>query len=176
MTPMAGGYLLQAAQLLDEAVQRDPNFLLAYLFARRSAYRPVLGRFRSHSSPAGVARAALEKAERIQPDAGDVHMVKGLFAYHGHRDYDGARAEFALARRTLPNSSHLAAYTAAVDRRQGHWDDAFKNSQRAIELDPLDSVTLEEAGFTYSRLRRFAEAKPYWSARPRRTRMISSFD
>ena len=51
--------------------------------------------------------------------------------------------------------------TAAVDRRQGHWDDAFKNYERAIELDPLDSVTLEEAGFTYSRLRRFAEAKPY---------------
>ena len=108
-----------------------------------------------------LARAALEEAERIQPDAGEVHMVKGLFAYHGHRDYDGARAEFALARQTLPNSSLLAANIAAVDRRQGRWDDSFSNYQRAIELDPLDSVTLEETGFTYSRMRRFAEAKPY---------------
>ncbi len=159
--PNGREYLLQAAQLLDEAVQRDPNFLLAYCLLVEVHTDLYWGGFDHTPARLELARVALEKAERIQPDAGDVHMVKGLFAYHGHRDYDGARAEFALARQTLPNSSHLAANTAAVDRRQGRWDDSFKNYQRAIELDPLDSVTLEEAGFTYSRLRRFAEAKPY---------------
>ena len=159
--PNGRGYLLQAAQLLDEAVQRDPNFLLAYCLLVEVHTDLYWGGFDHTPARLELARAALEKAESIQPDAGDVHMVKGLFAYHGHRDYDGARAEFALSRQTLPNSSHLSANTAAVDRRQGRWDDSFKNYQRAIELDPLDSVTLEEAGFTYSRLRRFAEAKPY---------------
>ena len=158
---MGAEYLLQAAQLLDEAVQRDPNFLLAYCLLVEVHTDLYWGGFDHTPARLELARAALEKAERIQPDAGDVHMVKGLFAYHGHRDYDGARAEFALARQTLPNSPLLAANIAAVDRRQGRWDDSFKNYQRAIELDPLDSVTLEEAGFTYSRLRRFAEAKPY---------------
>ena len=159
--PNGRGYLLQAAQLLDEAVQRDPNFLLAYCLLVEVHTDLYWGGFDHTPGRLELARSALEKAERIQPDSGDVHMVKGLFAYHGHRDYDGARAEFALSRQTLPNSSHLFANTAAVDRRQGRWDDSFKNYQRAIELDPLDSVTLEEAGFTYSRLRRFAEAKPY---------------
>ncbi len=159
--PNGRGYLLQAAQLLDKAVQRDPNFLLAYCLLVEVHTDLYWGGFDHTPARLELARAALEKAERIQSDAGDVHMAKGLFAYHGHRDYDGARAEFALARKTLPNSSHLSANTAAVDRRQGHWDDAFKNYERAIELDPLDSTTLEEAGFTYSRLRRFAEAKPY---------------
>ena len=159
--PNGRGYLLQAAQLLDEAVQRDPNFLLAYCLLVEVHTDLYWGGFDHTPARLELARAALEKAERIRPDAGEVHMAKGLFAYHGHRDYDGARAEFALARKTLPNSSLLAANIAAVDRRQGRWDDSFKNYQRAIELDPLDSVTLEETGFTYSRLRRFAEAKPY---------------
>ena len=35
-----------------------------------------------------MARVALEKAEEIQPDAGEVHWMKGLYAYHGFRDYD----------------------------------------------------------------------------------------
>ena len=159
--PNGRGYLLQAAQLLDEATRRDPNFLLAYCLLVEVHTDLYWGGFDHTPARLELARAALEKAERIRPDAGEVHMAKGLFAYHGHRDYDGARAEFALARKTLPNSSLLAANIAAVDRRQGRWDDSFKNYQRAIELDPLDSVTLEETGFTYSRLRRFAEAKPY---------------
>jgi len=159
--PNGRGYLLQAAQLLDDATQLDPNFFLAYCLLVEVHTDLYWGGFDHTPERLELARAALEKAERIRPDAGEVHMAKGLLAYHGHRDYDGARAEFARARQTMPNSSHLAANLAAVDRRQGHWDDAFKNYQRAIELDPLDSVTLEEAGFTYSRLRRFAEAKPY---------------
>jgi TolB-like protein/Tfp pilus assembly protein PilF len=159
--PNGREYLLQAAQLLDEAVQRDPKFLLAYCLLVEVHTDLYWGGFDHTPARLELARAALEKAERIQPDAGEVHMAKGMFAYHGHRDYDGARAEFALARQTLPNSSHLASNSAAVDRRQGRWDDAFKNYARAIELDPLDSATLEEAGFTYNRTRRFAEAKPY---------------
>jgi TolB-like protein/Tfp pilus assembly protein PilF len=159
--PNGRGYLLQAAQLLDEATRRDPDFLLAYCLLVEVHTDLYWGGFDHTPARLELARAALEKAERIRPDAGEAHMAKGLFAYHGHRDYDGARAEFALARQTLPNSSHLAANIAAVDRRQGHWDDAFKNYQRAIELDPLDSVTLEEAGFTYTRTRRFAQGRPY---------------
>jgi len=106
------------------------------------------------------ARLALEKAERIQPDAGEVHAAKGVFLYHGYRDYEGGRREFELARRTLPNSSRLALIIGAVDRRQGRWDDAVKNFSRAVELDPRDPVSLEEAGFTFGRMRRHAEARP----------------
>ena len=54
-----------------------------------------------------LGQAALQKAEQLQPDAGEVHMQKGIYAYHGFRDYDTARAEYEIARRTLPNSSRL---------------------------------------------------------------------
>jgi TolB-like protein len=159
--PNGREYLLQAAQLLDEAVQRDPNFLLAYCLLTEVHTDLYFGGFDHTPARLELARTALEKAERIQPDSGEVHYAKGVFAYHGNRDFDGARAEFGLARRTLPNSSRLAMISAALDRRQGRWDDAFKNFQRAVELDPRDSTVLEETGFTYIRTRRYAESSPY---------------
>jgi TolB-like protein/Tfp pilus assembly protein PilF len=159
--PNGREYLLQAAQLLDQAVQRDPNFLLAYCLLCEVHTDLYFGGFDHSPARLELARAALENAERIRPEAGEVHMAKGTFAYHGYRDYDGARTEFALARRALPNSSRLALISAALDRRQGRWEDAFKNFKRAVELDPRDSTILEETGFTYSRMRLFAEGRPY---------------
>ena len=64
------------------------------------------------------SQAALQRAERIQPDAGEVHVEKGLYAYHGFRDYEKARAEFELARQSLPNSARLYLYISVIDRRQ----------------------------------------------------------
>jgi TolB-like protein/Tfp pilus assembly protein PilF len=159
--PNGREYLLQAVQLLDEATRRDPNFLLAYCLLVEVHTDLYWGAFDHTPARLELARVALEKAEAIGPDTGEVHLAKGIFAYHGYRDYAGARAEFALARRTLPNSSHLVMMTAAVDRREGHWEDALRNFHRAVELDPLDSPTLQETGFTYSRLRRRAEGRSY---------------
>ncbi|MGH9807188.1 MAG: tetratricopeptide repeat protein, partial [Terriglobia bacterium] len=159
--PNGREYLMQAAQLLDEATRRDPDFLIAYCLLVEVHTDLYWGAFDHTPARLELARVALEKAEAIQPDAGKVHLAKGIFAYHGYRDYAGARAEFAMARRTLPNSSHLVMMTAAVDRRQGHWEDALRNFHRAVELDPLDPSTLQETGFTYSRLRRRAEGQSY---------------
>jgi tetratricopeptide (TPR) repeat protein len=100
----------------------------------------------------------LERAERIDPDGGEVHLQKGAYAYHGFRDYDRARSEFELARRLLPNSARLYLYLASVDRRQARWENATRNFDRATELDPLNFYIFEESAFTRMGLRRYAEA------------------
>jgi tetratricopeptide (TPR) repeat protein len=87
-----------------------------------------------------------------------VHMQKGVYAYHGFRDYDRARTEFELARRTLPNDARLYLYLGSIDRRQGRWEDAVRDFNRATELDPRNVLILEEAGGTFTALRRYAEA------------------
>jgi len=157
--PGAKGSLLQAISLLEEAVRRDPNFLLAYCLLCEMNLNLYWFGFDHTMARREQARAALEQAKRLQPEAGEVHMQKGLYAYHGFRDYVQARAEFELARRTLPNSSWLYLYLASVDRRQARWDDAIRNFDRAVELDPHNFFIVEEAGFTHAGLGHYAEAK-----------------
>ena len=107
-----------------------------------------------------LARVALQNAESLQPDSGEVHMQKGIYAYHGFRDYDRALSEFELARRLLPNEARLYEILGAVDRRTARWKEAEEVFRRAVELDPINFSVLEEAGFTFQGLRRYREAEP----------------
>jgi TolB-like protein/Flp pilus assembly protein TadD len=151
---------LQAIGLLEEAVRRDPKFALAYATLSElhvnlywTGVDHTLGR-------RDQARIALQKAQELQPDAGDVHLAAGTYAYHGFRDYERARQELEAALRALPNYSPVYMMTGAVDRRQGRWDDAVRHFDRAVELDPLNFSSVQEAAFTYEILNRFEEARP----------------
>jgi TolB-like protein/class 3 adenylate cyclase/Flp pilus assembly protein TadD len=149
--------LLQAVSLLEEAVRRDPNFVLAHCLLCETHLSLYWAGFDHTPARRDQALAALQAAERIQPDSGDVHAEKGLYAYHGFRDYDRARVELELARKKLPNAANLYSSLGAVDRRQGRWDDAIRNYDRAVQLDPRNFLVVEEAAFTYSGIGRNAE-------------------
>jgi TolB-like protein len=155
--PGAKQSLLQGISLLEEALRRDPNFLLAHCLISEINLDLFWNGFDHTPARRDQALTALQKAERIRPDAGEVHYQKGLYAYHGFRDYERARAELELARRSLPNFAALYSTIGAVDRRQARWVDTLKNFQRAVELDPRNFFILEEAGFTYSGLGRYGE-------------------
>ena len=157
--PGAKQYLLQGISLLEEAVRRDPKFVLAYCLMCETQLDLYWYGFDHTTARREQARSALQEAERIQPDDPEVHLQKGLFAYHGFRDYTTAHAELELARRSLPNSVGLYSLLGAVDRRQARWDDALKSYDRAIELDPRNFVVMEEAAFTYGGIGRAAEAE-----------------
>ncbi len=92
--PDAKTHLLQAISLLEEAVRRDPRFLRAYCLMCETHIDLYWGGSDHSDQRRELARVALQRAEEIQPDAGEVHWQKGLYAYHGFRDYDGALAEF----------------------------------------------------------------------------------
>src|SRR5207249_2752379 len=103
--------LPQAAQLLDEAVARDPHFLQAWCLLSRVH---SVAYFRGHDHTAArldLANAALEAARRLEPDAGEVHLALANYYYHGFRDYGQARSELDIARRTLPNNADVFLYT-----------------------------------------------------------------
>ena len=153
----ARGKLPQAAQLLDEAVARDPHFIQAWGLLSRvhgAAY------FRGHDhTPArlGLANAAVQTALRLQPDAGEAHLALAIYYYNGFRDYGRARSELVIARRALPNNADVFRYTGMIDRREGHWDEATRNLERALELDPRNFFTLQQLALAYGWQRRYAD-------------------
>ena len=150
--------LPQAAQLLDEALMRDPNFLQAWCLLSRVhgvAY------FRGHDhTPArlDLAKTVLDRAMRVQPDAGEIHLALANYYYLGFRDYKRARSELAIARKTLPNNADVFRHTGVIDRREGHWEEATRNLERALELDPRNSFILQQLALAYWWQHRYAEA------------------
>jgi serine/threonine-protein kinase len=154
--------LPQAAQLLDQAVARDPHFLQAWCLLSRVH---SVAYFRGHDHTAArldLANAALKAALRLEPDAGEVHLALANYYYHGFRDYGRARSEVAIARPTLPNNAEVFLYTGFIDRREGHWAEATRNIERAIGLDPRNFFILQQLALTYQSQRRYAdEARTY---------------
>jgi len=157
--PDAKGSLLQGISLLEEAVRRDPKFLRAYCLMCEINLDLYWSGFDHTKERREMARAALQKAEEIQPDAGEVHWMKALYAYHGFRDYDQALEELKPALRLLPNEARLYVLAGAVDRRTARFAEAEANFKRAVELDPRNFYVLMEAGSTFQALRRYAEAR-----------------
>src|SRR6266567_3725449 len=166
LTPTRGkaGYL-QAVDLLNQAVARDPSFFDAYCqlaYAHDALY--FFG-YDHTSARLALAEAALQAASRLRPDAGETHLARGWNLYWAYGDYDGALAELEIARESLPNDARIFELTGYIQRRQGHWEESTRNLERAAELNPRDIelLVLGVAG-NYSLLRRYAEAE-LWLAR-----------
>jgi serine/threonine protein kinase/Tfp pilus assembly protein PilF len=149
---------LQAVQLLDQAIARDPAFLLAHC---QLAYLHDLiywfGIDHTETRLA-LAEASLKPAIQLQPDSGETDLAQAIHFYWGYRNYDRARQELARAERTLHNNSRIFSFLGAIDRRQGRWDEAIRNFERAVDLDPRNATALMDLGAVYFNLRRYGEA------------------
>jgi serine/threonine-protein kinase len=151
--------LVQAIDLLNQAVARDPSFFQAYC---QLAYAYDLLYFLGNDrTPArlGMAEAAIQAASRLFPDAGETHLARAEHLYRGYLDYVGALAELEIAIQTLPNDPRVFELEGYIQRRQGRWEEAIRNLERAADLDPRNVFTLEELGLTYQLLRRYAETE-----------------
>jgi TolB-like protein/class 3 adenylate cyclase/Flp pilus assembly protein TadD len=147
--------LLKAVRLLDEAISRDGNFALAYCWATRA--HTALYWFGLDHTPNRLAqaKATAQKALVLAPDLGEAHLAQALVYYQGSRDYARAREELAIARRTIPNNAEVYSITSWIDRRQGQWEEAVKNQEKAAELDPQNPQIFNALAVLYDVLRRY---------------------
>ena len=155
---------LQAIDLLNQAVARDPSFFQAYC-RLAEAHDGLYSTGYDHTSARlALADAAIEAASRLRPNAGETHLARARNIYQGYRDYNGALAELELARQALPNDSRVFELTGYIQRRQpGRYEESTRTLERAIELDPRNVLLLQQiAAFNYPRLRRYADAKSAW--------------
>ena len=136
-----GADLLEAIDLLNQAVARDPSFFQAYCLL--ADVHGFLYWFGDHT-PGRLAleEAAIQAASRLRPDAGETHLTRAANLYGSHHDYDGALAELEVARRSLPNSPGVFEVMASIQGMQGRWEECIRNLERAVELDPRNVTTL----------------------------------
>jgi tetratricopeptide (TPR) repeat protein len=137
--------LNRKVELLEKATQRDPSFALAYcalaktqcdLFSVTGAGGTDLSR--THLE---LAKKAADAALRVRPDLGEAHLELARYYFYAGiltdtGDFDRARDELVIARRTLPNDSEAIYIAARIDPRQNRWDDSLANFRKASEVDP----------------------------------------
>src|SRR5207249_3972864 len=150
--------LREAIRLLEEAVARDPSFVLAYYQLAHAHDQMYLLEFDHTQNRLDLANAAIQSVKRLRPDSGEAHLALAKHLYWGYRDYGRARQALAAARRALPNDPLPFLLTGYIDRREGRWDKATHNMERAVELDPQNFFTLQQIALTYTVLRRYADA------------------
>ena len=150
--------LLQAADLLNQALVRDPSFFQAYCQLAQTHDALYFYGFNRTPERLSLAEAALTAAFRLQPASGEAHLARAWNLYHGYLDYDGALAELEIAQRSLPNNPRVFELTGNIRRREGHWEQSVQNYLRALELDPRNAGLLQNIASSYQGLRRYAEA------------------
>src|ERR1700745_3498367 len=80
--------LLEAPQLHDQAIARDPTFFLAY--CRLAEAHDLIYFFGSDHTPARLALAntGIQTALHLRPGSGEAHLALAQHFYRGSRDYE----------------------------------------------------------------------------------------
>jgi tetratricopeptide (TPR) repeat protein len=149
--------LADAVSLLEQAVQLDPKFTLAYCRAAE-AHDFLYLFYNPTPEQRGLGDAAISRALALEPDLSEVRLAYAAHLFRCYRDNDQARIQLTIARRGLPNDADAIALEAYIDRHQGQFEKAIQEFKNAITRDPRNSVFVEDLATTLRQVRQFREA------------------
>src|SRR5947208_4618460 len=151
--------LTEAVSLLNQTIEHDPAFALAYYQLAQAHDQFYFGGADHTPARLALADAAIQSLTRLRPNSGEVHLALAKHLYWGYLDYDHAREELKLAQKSLPNDPLSFEILGFIDRRQSRWAESTKNLERAIELDPQNGAFLKQLADSYVCLRQYADAE-----------------
>jgi len=146
----------KSLQYYEEAIQKDPNYALAYA-AMAQSYQ-LLGSVYGVIPPEEAMPKAEElamKALEIDNMLSQAHGELGAIRYRYHWDWEGAEKEFKLALELDPGSSN-SAYGSLMST-MGRHDDAVALAKRAIQLDPAQLGMRMSTAYMLLHARRYDE-------------------
>jgi TolB-like protein/Tfp pilus assembly protein PilF len=154
----AGG-VSKAIDYFQQAIQKDPNFVLAYCGLADSYFS--LARNTAALSPkeAGAkARQAAEKAVDIDPSLAEAHASLGNVLLVFEWDFPAAEREFRRAINLNPSYPYAHQWYAELLSSTGRYEEAIQQNQKAVELEP-GSIHRLNLGLSYMLAGRYADAE-----------------
>ena len=137
----------------QQAIEKDPNYALAYAGLADAYARPVM-------QPQGMpkAREAAERALSLDNNLAEAHSVYGrLLAVHDY-DLSGAEREFLRAIELNPNYAVAHSRYGEHLSRLGRFDTAEREHRKALALEPLSVVLNFAYGEMLLNARRYDDA------------------
>ncbi|HEY0078086.1 MAG TPA: protein kinase, partial [Pyrinomonadaceae bacterium] len=149
--------LRQAIERFERAVERDPNFALAYsemadCYALLNWYvePPPVGAFER-------AKQAALKAVEANEHLAEAHASLGFVKFHYDRDWAGAQAEYRRAIELKPENAPAHRWYAFSLSAMGHHEKAIEEIRRAQEISPRSPVIATAVANVLFFARRYGE-------------------
>jgi tetratricopeptide (TPR) repeat protein len=138
----------KAIEQFQQAIDRDPNYALGHVGLADSFL--LLGNYADvpYSEAMPKARAAADRALQIDESLAEAHT--SLAEIH-QRQWRWAEAEQEYSRAIALNPNYPTAHHwySIYFRVKGQFDDAFRESKRAQELDPLSLIINNNLAHAY---------------------------
>jgi len=140
--------LEKAKEYFNRAIDKDPNYALAYVGL--ADYYDVLPDYApaSYSETAPKARAAAQKALAIDDTLPEAHATLAS-SYASSWDWAAAERECKRALELNPNYAKAHKVYSLLLSTFGRYQEALVEMKRAVDLDPLNLNYNNNIGLTY---------------------------
>jgi serine/threonine-protein kinase len=147
-----------ALYYFEQALEADPNYALGYagiafVWTGRQQMGLVIP---SEATP--KAKDAVLKALALDSTLAEVHYTLAAIKTWNDWDWDGGEQAFKRALELKPNYPDALAYYSNLLCYMGRLDEALAMAERAVQLDPLNSIILTISGVTLEYQRRYDDA------------------
>jgi TolB-like protein/DNA-binding winged helix-turn-helix (wHTH) protein/Tfp pilus assembly protein PilF len=152
----------QAADYFQQAIDKDPNFARAYAgladtFALMSTW--YIG---PQNELMPKARATASRALELDESLADAHASLAMIKENYDYDWPGAEKEFRRALELDPQYAIAHQWYAEFLSWQGRFPEAFAESERARQLDPISLISATDRASILYESRQYDSALKQW--------------
>jgi TolB-like protein/Tfp pilus assembly protein PilF len=154
------GNAAKGVAYFQQAIQKDPNYALAYAGLANS-YITLGMPWGGDMSPKEVlpqAKAAATKALEIDDSLGEVHLALARVIQLYDWDWPGVEKEYRRALELNPNDAWAHNWYGEYLQEMGRNEEAFVQMRQATALDPLSSGSASELGYVFYTARQYDQA------------------
>ena len=147
----------QARQLLQQSVQLDPDFALAWAQLAQADMNIYWWGLDAAPGRLDMALESIQRAEAIDPSLPEIAIIRGDY-YYRQRDYDRSLQAYSDVFSERPYDARIIRNIGYMWRRQGLTEQALEQLEKAAQLDPLQAYHKLELAWTYLFLNDFDRA------------------
>ena len=151
--------LSKAIQYLKEALERDPQFALAWSLLGAAHTREADKGLVPATVGYGRAREAVERALALEPDLAEGHAHLAWIQKNFDWDWSGAQSSFARALQLAPQNAIALRRAGTLAWTLGRMEEGFELTRRALEQDPLSAHAYSNLGGGFHDANRLAESE-----------------
>jgi TolB-like protein/DNA-binding winged helix-turn-helix (wHTH) protein/Flp pilus assembly protein TadD len=150
--------LRRAIIQFERAIERDPNFALAYVgLAECHSILGVFGILAPHDTfPRAIE--AIDRALELAPDLAEAHASLGHVKVQYEHDWAGGEAALRRAIRLNPNFAPAQQWLGILLALSGHFEEGLEQLRIAQSLEPSSALYSALVGMLLTYQRRYDQA------------------